>query len=246
VARSRKPSEMKKYLCLLILAFAVISPLTEPHLCYANAAAPPSVIIIVQNGPADLEITLWPDNIKADRTDKAIESYFAFYSYMLTSSSHTLQVSSRTTSFAITLESLLYAWENVYTLDLKNQTLTPGKSVSLMIAVAATRIIVTLAIEGLVFLLFGYRNKKSWMIFLVINLTTQGFLTFTISTNTNPLNSYLIFGLVLVEFLIFIVETIAFMALINEHRRLRTFFYVIAANFASLIAGSLLLSVLPI
>lgn len=235
---------MKKLL-LLVLLIIIISCVITP-VSYANAAEPPSILIIVPNAPTDLEISIGPDNIKAHRTDKVIESYFTFYRYDLKTADYTLQVTTGGQTFEITLNAPLNSYNNIFTLDLKGQTLTPGKSLSREISLPSLRIILTLIIEAAVFYLFGYRKKKSWLIFLVVNLITQGVLNVWLSSSITPLESYIIFSLIFGEILVFIVEMIAFLIFINEHSRLETALYVIVANVASLFAGGYLITHLPV
>ena len=107
------------------------------------------------------------------------------------------------------------------------------------------RIIMTLAIEAIIFWLFGFRNKKSWIAFLIINIITQGALNIWLNGSA-PLASYLIFSLIFMEFVVIIAEVIAFLAILKERGRGRTLLYVIAANFLSLLAGGYIITVLPV
>ena len=135
-------------------------------------------------------------------------------------------------------------YRNVYTLDLDNGTLIEGKDPVRSAIYTAMRIILTLLIEGLVFLIFGFREKRSWIIFLVINLITQGGLNLWI--NTVAFNDYsLLLGLVFFEIIILILELIGFLALLREHTKWRVVLYVILANILSLIAGGYIISILP-
>jgi hypothetical protein len=237
---------MKKLAFTACIVLAMIVPLGNTQLCSANSAEPPSVIIIVPNAPKDLEITLGPENVKANRIDKTIESYFTFYRHNLMSSNYTLYVPTRGLTFEVSLGSPLDSYNNIFTLNLDAQTLTQGKSLSRSIVLPALRITLTLAIESLVFYLFGYRGKRSWIVFLVTNLITLGFLNISLGWNTNPLDNYIILSLIFAEFFIFIAEMLAFTVLLKEHGRLRAVSYVIVANFLSLVVGGYLITVLPI
>ena len=217
--------------------------ITAPQ-CEANSAEPPSILIIVPNAPDELEISM--GNIKAGRTNKAFESYYTFYRTDIKSTNNTLRFTTSSRSFEITINVPLASYNNIFTLDLDNQTLAPGKSLSRSIILPSLRIILTLVIEGIVFFLFGYRKKKSWLIFIIVNLLTQGILNILLAGNYSPLNNYLIFSLIAGEIVVFIVEIIAFLILINEHGRLRTASFVILANLSSLIAGGYLITVLPV
>ncbi len=228
---------------ILVLTVFVLTPV-----CYGNSAEPPSILIIVDNAPDDLEISIRLDNTyaKAMKTDKVVETYFTFYSHGLrTAGDYTLRISSGSGTFEISLDKPMKLYNNIFTLDLNNQTLTAGKSVSRSIFLVSLRLTLTLLIEAMAFWLFGFRAKKSWIVFLITNLITQGALNIWINGFT-PLGSYMILTLIFGEILVFIVEIMAFLILVQEHRRIRTFLYVIIANLLSLFAGGYIITVLPI
>ena len=128
------------------------------------------------------------------------------------------------------------------------RTLTRGTSWLRPYEFASITIILTLLIEGVIFFLFGYRKRNSWIVFLATNILTQGFLYVWLNTQFYPLvNSYffpVLFSLIVGEFLVFISEITVFLILVRERRRLVTFSYVVAANFASLIVGGFLINAL--
>jgi len=216
--------------------------------CYGNSAEPPSILIIVPNAPEELEISIGSGdtNIKANKTNKIIERFYTFYSEDLRmAKDYTIKISTGESSYEILLEEPLKSYNNIFTLDLKNQTLTPGKSLSRSILLVSLRVILTLIIEAIVFWLFGFRSKKSWIAFLIINLVTQGALNIWLNGFV-PLGSYLVLALIFGEILVLIAEMIAFLSLVKEHRRMRTIFYVITANLLSLYVGGYIITILPI
>jgi len=174
---------------LLILLLVVTAAIIGPP-CFANSAEPPSILIIVPHAPDDLDINL--GNVKAGRRDKAFESYYTFYRSDIKSTDNTLRFTTSSRNFEITVNVSLPSYNNIFTLNLKNQTLSPGKSLSRSIALPSLRVILTLIIEGIVFFLFGYRRKKSWLVFITVNLVTQGILNIWLAGNYSPLNNYLI------------------------------------------------------
>jgi hypothetical protein len=238
---------LKRRNILLCIFLLILTACAGTNICSANAAEPPSIIIIVPNAPEDLEITI--GTTEASRTDKAFESYFSFYSYSFQSDFYTLTVTTGDETFEITTDTPLDKYNNMYTLNLDNRTLTGGELPSRDIILVTLRIFLTLLIEAFVFFLFGYRNKISWLVFLAVNLITQSGLYIWLNGLTiTPLTGefYIIFDLILAEILIFIVEMIVFLIFIKEHRRLRTAGYVILANLLSLILGGYLITVLPV
>jgi len=236
-------SKLLFFFIILTLAFSI-----HTLICYANAAEPPSILIIVFNAPEDLEISMGSVHtlVKAKRTDKLFESYYTFYSMDIkTAGDYTIKVATGNSSFEISLDKPLKYYNNIYTLDLKNQTLTPGKSLVRSSVLVSARVIFTLLIEGIVFYLFGYRQKRSWIAFILINLGTQGALNIWIN-GASPLQSYIILSLIFAEIRIFIVESFAYLVSVKERNSLITFLYVIVANFLSLVAGGYLITKLPI
>jgi hypothetical protein len=234
---------MKKPLFLILGLILMVC--INPPVCSANAAAPPSIIIIVPNAPDDLNISIEPGNIQAHRTDKILESYFSFYSYDLKSADYKLKITTGGSTFEVPLNAPL-RFNNIFTLDLKNQIVTPGKSFSRFVNLTSLRIVLTLIIEALVFYLFGFRKKKSWLVFLIVNLVTQGALNIWLGVSTTPMQSYLVFSLVFGEILVFVVEAAAFLFLVKEHGRSLAFLYVIVANAASLFLGGYLITNFPV
>jgi len=210
---------------------------------YANSGPPPSILIIVRSAPGDLEMSI--GSIKGRRTDRAFESYYVFYSGDLRSEGdYTLNVSTGRGSFEIALGTPLQSYNNIFTLDLGSRSVTAGESASWSLTLLSIRIVMTLIAEGTIFFLFDYRKRISWIIFLVVNLLTQGVLYLALDRYP-PLFAYIVFSLIFGEILVFLVETIAFMTLIDEHSRLRTFLYVVVANLFSLAAGYVLITTLP-
>lgn len=235
-----------KILLTIILSISML--IAVPLMCFGNSAEPPSILIIVPDAPDNLEISIGSNNEykKANKINKIIEVYYTFYSHDLRNTkNYNLKINTGDKTFEILINEPLKSYNNIFTLDLKNQTLIPGKSLSRSITLLSLRIILTVTIEALVFLLFGYRQKKSWITFLIINLITQGALNMWLN-GFAPLTSYIILSLIFGEILVFIVEIFTFLAFIREHSRVRTALYVLLANLLSLIAGGYIITVLPI
>ncbi len=141
--------------------------------------------------------------------------------------------------------SMLSSDDNILlSLDVSRRAVTPGKSVGRGVSLVSIRVLLTLLLEGLLFFIFGYRKKCSWVAFLIVNLITQG--TLNIVMNQYPIDSYIWLILIPLQVLGLLVELATLAAIINEHRRLRTVAYVVAANFFSLLLGGLLVALLPL
>lgn len=235
---------LKRCLFLILITFVML--MSIPKVSYGNSTEPPSIMIIVPNAPKDLEISIGKDNsfTEGKEIDKVLEKYYVFYSREIkVASKCTLNVKTDNLTYEINFKKPSQTYQNIYTLNLESQTLTPGKSIGRSITLVTMRVTLTLLIEGVVFYLFGFRERRSWLIFLIINLITQGALNIWIN-GLFPIESYLFFGLMAIEILIVIVEAIVILSSIKEHRKSKVLF-VISANFLSLVAGGYILAALP-
>ncbi len=231
------------FILLLILTF-----LTIPSIGFANSAQPPSIIVLVSNSPKDMEIHLDRDGqiIESRKNEKMLETTFSFYSYHFEKNEiYQFLIVTNGETIVIPIDTPLTGYNNLYTLDLKTHTLTQGRVPYKNILYIALRVIFTLILEGLIFFAFGFREKRSWIIFLVLNLITQGALNIWLNSMF-PSNGYIIFALIIGEFFVFIAELIGFIALVQEQKRLKTAAYVILANLISLVAGGYLITLLPL
>lgn len=229
------------FLILLILLMSISS------ISYGNAAEPPSIMIIVANAPEDLQISIGEGETYAEAkvVDKVLESYYVFYLRETKDmSSHTINVKTDNLSYQVDFQKPVYTYQNIYSLNLQSQSLTPGKSTSRSILLVSMRIIITLIIEGIVFYLFGFRNRHSWRVFLVINLITQGTLNIWIN-GLFPIQGYIFIGLTFIEVLILLVEGVVISSAVKEHKKSRKWLFVISANLLSLLVGGYILTVLP-
>jgi len=234
---------LKKLFLLLLLPVAFV--VANTSVCYANAPPPPTIAVIVSHAPKDFELRIGSQ--KAERIDRIFESYFTFHLEFSGTNYDILTVTKDGDTFEIVLPQT-EKYNNLFILDLESRTLTQGTSWLRPYEFAAITIILTLLIEGVILFLFGYRNRNSWIVFLITNLVTQGFLYVWLNREFYPLvDSYffpILFGLIVGEFLVFIIETIVFLIFVRERPRLVTFLYVMVANFSSLIAGGFLINAL--
>ena len=217
---------------------------------YGNAAEPPSILFIVPNAPDDMNVKLKlvDREYEAKVVDKIIEKYYIFYSSDMMRNKpdiYNFIVNTENESFEIELAKPYKIFNNTYTLNLQDQTLTEGILLSRSIMLVAMRVVFTLIIEGVIFWIFGFRDKRSWIIFITINLITQGALNIWLNSN-GPIMSYIMLVLIFGEIFVFVVEIIVFIFFCNEHGRKKSVLYVITANLASLIVGGYLITVLPI
>lgn len=233
-----------KQLCML-LAFLMLLPVLTLRVS-ANSAEPPSVTILVSNAPEDLRITVVNEDDAAVRVrHRAWETYFRLYMEGIPDREVELLVETGEKSFRCHLPDETYNYySNVVTLDVDRETLVFGYSVWRTVLLVGLRLTLTLLIEGAVFWCFGYRSKRTWIVFLVMNLLTQGYLNLSI-TGPDP-SGYYMLGYWLMEVLVFSAEMICFPLLGREKTAFRRMGCAFTANFASLVLGGMLLTWLPI
>ncbi len=248
---------MKRYRGMLtILIVIILLSISFPTVIYANSAEPPCFTVIVSNPPEDLSLyLLLPDKTQAEpivlnKEQKAWETYYRFFYHMppireAKLDDAVLVVKSKDHSFQYPLPADAFKkYNNLLTLDLKAERLTMGQSPLRVPLLVALRVVLTLLIEGLIFFFFGYREIQNWAALLTINILTQTGLNAMI---TGPgISSYWVFGFIFLEILVLIVEMIALISFVREHKRSRTVLYVITANLASLFLGGFLIAYLPV
>ncbi len=239
---------MKRNLCTLLIMFLSIFYFL-PTIAYANSAEPPALIVIMKNAPEDVSVSIISaDTMKEGHKRKAAwETYYAFYNRDIANNTEImLRVAGNGISYdKIVGKQYLTGYNSIVTLDFSAQTITAGKLLARSTLLVGLRVLFTLMIEGGIFFLFGFRAKKSWIAFLIMNLLTQGILNVVLN-GASPLASYLIFNLIFMELLVFVAEIIGVLVFIKEHGRFRRVSYVLVANLASLILGGYLITVFPV
>ena len=101
------------------------------------------------------------------------------------------------------------------------------------------RIIISIAIEGFIFYLFGFRKKSTYIIFSILNIVTQVALTLgTIYSYYRGDTSYgTVFIFIGGEFLVFAGEMLILTLLIREKKLYQRTAVVFLANLLSMILG---------
>ena len=97
----------------------------------------------------------------------------------------------------------------------------------------------TLIIEGILLWLFGFRAKRDWLVFLIVNLVTQAGLHLWVAENlvVNGSSAFQYLVLLVAEVPILVVELAAYVFLLKEHSKLRRAAYAACANVASYALG---------
>ena len=104
-------------------------------------------------------------------------------------------------------------------------------------------LIPTLLIEGVLLLAFGYRSRRSWLVFLLVNLVTQGgFALYLVVTVLNHgVSGWSLLFYLPIELIITVVESLLYRRLLTERSWERAVGYAIVANVCSATVGLLLI-----
>lgn len=233
----------------------------------ANAAEPPCLTVVVVGAPEDLALAMVDSSgteeirLDARRSVRGWETYFRYFynhealyspkvgGYVQSDTEAKLQdlrlaVTHGGETVYLAMPALAYEhYNNVVLLDLDAMTLSGSLYPGRMALVIGLRVFLTLLIEGILFLAFGYRTAHSWGMFVCINLLTQLFLNLLIGNAS--MDSYVLFFYYLLEAVIVTAEAIAFPLALKEHRR-RAVVYAILANLSSMLIGGMLITYLPL
>lgn len=253
---------------MFLLTTLLVACMAAPA-AFANSAEPPSILILVPNAPKGMKLALNlgdrfdPENLRipygetldSDSGDIIVpgepqvqwmETSFRFYVYHLDPrETYEILMTIDGETNRITITDIKNTYNNVFTLNWKNKTLTPDRSPLRSALFVFLRVSLTLMIEGVVFYLMGFRTKRSWLVFLSLNLLTQSALNLWLNSMF-PTNGYVIFALIFGEFFVLVAEMIGFLTLITEKKRWLTALYVVLANVASLVLGGYLIMLMPL
>lgn len=153
--------------------------------------------------------------------------------YIAVANAETAQVTQEPYVPKETFINLVYDWQ-------ANTVREATPSLLRFLARLASTLVPTLIIEGLVFYLFGFRTKWSWLTFLAVNVVTQTAMHLIFAwgipiAGTHPLYYALLF--VPSELVICAAEAAAYAFLLREHDRGRRVRYAILANIISAVLG---------
>ncbi len=101
----------------------------------------------------------------------------------------------------------------------------------------------TLLIEGLLLFAFGYRSKRSWRVFLLVNLVTQGAFAvyLAVIVLNHGVSGWSLLFYIPIEIIITAVELLCYRRLLTEKGKGRATGYAIVANVCSATVGALLI-----
>jgi hypothetical protein len=222
----------------------------------ANSAEPPMVWILVPGTYERAEGVLIIDSrvVPGYVTSSKMETYIRFHYSSIPDFDHQKKIDGRNAKFVITLDNNQYTissdirgygYNDLYTLDLDTMTLIEGKTLERNAFLISLRLFSTLILEGFVFFLMGYRQRRTWMLFLLVNLVTQGGLNILLSSGS-PANYGIIFSLMVYEILIIIFEGTTLLLSVREGKKLKLFLTILVANVLSLFLGGWFIMNLPL
>ncbi len=209
---------------------------------YANSAAPPSLTIVVLNAPDDIEIYSADGNEKAHREFSLSDTLFRFYEGETFQNAIVIRAEGRETLFELPAENIS-GYDKYAVLDYKTMELSVGQPAWRPPLLIFLRVSITLIIEGIVFILFGFRTKRDAAVFLTVNILTQAALNVIILTETNT--SFLMVELIFLEIVIFIIEAAAYCLFFTERSKDERVIFSFIANLASLFIGGASIYLLP-
>lgn len=229
-----------------VCLFAIISGVTAP--VRADSLPIPGIRIAVNRPPEDLKIEFlladgkwYPGSKYTDPWD----TYFEYSDWELDKNiPGAIRASYAGQSVQIALPQVKGGYAYLYGLDLKTQILTPYKLPPLAFTLALPRLAVTILCEGIVFFLFGFRQLRSWIIFVGVNILTQGmFNIFLYDIRVGE------FGLILlipfIELVIIAIETSVIAIRVREQSVMRRILCPILANIASFLLSFVVANILP-
>ena len=104
-------------------------------------------------------------------------------------------------------------------------------------------LIPTLLIEGTLLFSFGYRSRRSWLVFLLVNLVTQGgfALYLAVTVLNHGVSGWSLLFYIPIEIIITAVELLCYRRLLTEKGKGQAMGYAIVANVCSATVGLLLI-----
>ncbi|MBQ8641709.1 MAG: hypothetical protein IJ480_05770 [Clostridia bacterium] len=226
---------------------------------FANAAEPPCFTILVNGAPEDLEIFLVRADGKEERLPpekRGWETYFCCDYYYniergvklefddVRQSSLRIVSGDVDVTMPIPVE-LVQEYNTVFALQWPEMELEKVYLFWRTPLLVTMRVLITLVVEGLLLWLFGYRQKRTWIIFLCVNLVTQTLLNLSL-TGIIPPHGYWWFAYIFGEVLVFIAEAAAYMLLFREKGKVQALVMALLANGISMALGGWILSNLPL
>ena len=180
----------RAYMFIAVLAFA-IAAFIPFGAASAKQVRTPGRSIFVINAPKNLKLFIQfrnsalPEPQEMQRTSRYWETYYNYYYQQLPGRfdedfiGAKLIVRSSQYSYELPIprDPEMRVDKRMMTLDLKQGTLVYGEPGWRAPLSVAGRVMLTLVLEGVVFFLFGMRDRMSWLGFFILNLITHSMLS---------------------------------------------------------------------
>ena len=242
---------MKKWLAAAAAVLLCLLPVTA----LANSGEPPSLTVMVLGAPEGLELWLevedeggqWREELY--RWDWHWERYYHGYGHDGKGQPKSARLVAKgpgvDMAVPVPLE-MLRGFRPLITLRLPGGQLSAGQPFWRTPLLVLLRMGLTFLIEGGIFYCCRYRERRSWLVFLITNLATQGWLNFQLVNCDLYFYAGKYLLMMLGEPLIFIVEMLAFAFLIKEQRRAANVGTAFLCNLFSLGLGLVVINALPL
>lgn len=224
----------KRILCIaLFFIFLFLSSCSAPYR---------TLIIISTNAPHDIEISPISGEAKSGEVRHvAWKTYY--YVYLEHSVSDvTLSINGSGEKFELEVE-YPPALHTTATMDFARREISQGRMpdfLSIFISVG-----VALLLEAFIFYAFGFRKKRSWLLYIAVVIILQCLLRLYVY-NCFPDVSLLLFVLIIGTLIISPLKATVLTLFIKEHKVARRIICILFADFTSLASGSILITLLPI
>ncbi len=169
----------------------------------------------------------------------------------------------KTDAFVISEESYeRYAFDSYFTVDASELEISNVAKAGTIVAIRSygltneilsmiIRILITIAIELLIALLFGFNKKKQITAVLITNIATQTILNILLNVINYKQGGFaFVFNYIWMELLVFILEGFVFSKLLyryeeSSRRKIHPWLYALAANISSFVVGMLIAKWIP-
>lgn len=232
---------------MVIFVLTIFFLILMSSLCFAYSPDSPTIIIIVPRAPSDIDITLNVDGNQFEglRDIGFMETQYYFHGFKCNKSSEfSIDVSYNGFSDVITLDATYNKYINAFELNYRTFEIKKDVSRKRVRLFAVLSIFLVMSVEALVFFSFGFRERKSWLVFLVINLVIQGIFNnvyVVLSGTYQFMLSMLLFG----GLYLFLFEGAGIVLLVEEKREGKRFAYVMVANLLGLVVVAALIPFMP-
>ena len=180
---------------------------------------------------------MWGDLVGQDTGTRGLRIHT--FGYVGTPETYRILIATASGSAWVSAPYTRHALQSSVTVDWATRTVSvPPIWVSYVLQFICT-LLPTLLVEGVILFAFGYRTKKSWRSFFLVNLVTQGAFAvyLAIVTVRNGVNGWSLFFYIPIELVILIAELLAYRLLLTEHSPRQAGFYAVAANVLSAFVG---------